>query len=207
MALCSVALYVYAFLERPVPATLPTGWQGCPIAFIEVGALAAAVDSSIPWQTVQYDDEQLLQAALVHDRVICDLYRQQPVLPLQFGTVFISLNGLEMHLERHSERYGERIRKLEGMGEYTLKLLPQFDQLQLDADHLADLEFERIQAQFKDHYSHLVYGEPQRGIERVHLLIPVGEEAELRRQVDDWQRHYNCWQLDLQGPLPPYHFA
>lgn len=199
-----MALYVYAFLERPVPAALPTGWRGCPIEFIEVGALAAAVDSAIPWQTIQYDDEQLLQAALVHDRVICDLYRQQPVLPLQFGTVFISLDGLEIHLERHSKRYGERIRKLVGMGEYTLKLSPQPE---LDDIERSELEIADLQDRLQNRYPRLVHGEPQRGIERVHLLIAVSAEAELRRRVDDWQNHYSCWYLDLQGPLPPYHFA
>jgi hypothetical protein len=200
-------LYAFAFLELPLPLCPPIGWRGVPIEFIEVGSLAAAVDCTLPWRTIQHDDEQVLQAALLHDRVICDLFRQQPVLPLQFGTVFVSLDGLSHHLGRHGERYRERIRNLTGMGEYTLKLAPQLLHSYEDDFEQTDLELERLQGQLKERYSRIVDGSPQRGVERVHLLIPVCEESSLRQQVHNWQSEYRRWQLDILGPLPPYHFA
>ncbi|WP_187293809.1 GvpL/GvpF family gas vesicle protein [Gloeobacter kilaueensis] len=194
-------------MELPAPLHLPLSWRGVPIEFIEAGALAAAIDPGLPWQALQADDEQLLQAALLHDRVICDLFRQQPVLPLQFGTVFVSPDGLVQHLLRHGERYRERIRALTGMGEYTLKLAPQLLHPESDDFEQTDWEREQLQSQLKARYGSLVDGAARRGVERVHLLIPVCEENLLRQRVTDWQSEYHCWQLDVQGPLPPYHFA
>lgn len=198
-------LYTFAFLKRPLPPDIPTGWQGCSVEFIEVGDLAAVVDTTLPWEQIQARDEELLKAALLHDRVICDLFRQQPVLPLQFGTIFVSLEGIERHLQSHAEQYQERIESFVGMGEYTLKIAPTlFDNTD---EERAEQERIALQAYLEKDYLNLVEGIPQRGIERLHILIPVQQEADLRGHVAECQRQYICWDLDLQGPLPPYHFA
>jgi len=198
------SVYTYAFLQRPLPPDVPGGWQG-PVEFIEVGDLAAAVDSALPWDGLRECDDDLLRAALVHDRVICELFRQQPVLPLQFGTVFVSLDGLRRHLLGNAERYASRIQTLDGMGEYTLKLTPRPFHPEL-ADDQPDRERERLIAELKSR-GRLVAGESRRGVERLHLLVAVRSEAELRKQIDQYQVELICWDLDLDGPLPPYHFA
>jgi hypothetical protein len=175
------------------------------VEFIEVGGLAAAVDPTLPWEQIQVRDEELLKAALLHDRVICDLFRQQPVLPLQFGTIFVSLEGIELHLQRHAEQYQEQIQNFNGMGEYTLKIAPALVE---DADEdQPERERYALQEYLEKDYPNLVEGTPQRGIERLHILIPVQREAHLHAQVLEYQQACVCWDLDLQGPMPPYHFA
>lgn len=206
MTLTPGPLYAFAFLKRPLPPEVPNGWQGKPVEFVEVGALAAAIDPRIPWREVQLHDEELLRAALLHDRVICDLFRQQPVLPLQFGTVFVSLDGLQQHLTRNADRYDRRITDLQGMGEYTLKLVPR-DALRTLDEEQPEREREQLIGGLRACYDRVVVGAAQRGIERLHLLIPVQAEAQLRKRLVDHQPFYPCWELDLQGPLPPYHFA
>jgi hypothetical protein len=198
-------LYTFAFLKRPLPPEIPTGWQGCSVEFIEVGDLAAAVDPTLPWEQIQSRDEELLKAALLHDRVICDLFRQQPVLPLQFGTVFVSLEGIELHLQRKAEQYQEQIQNFVGMGEYTLKIAPALVE-NVDEEQPERERF-TLQEYLEKDYPDLVEGIPQRGIERLHILIPVQQEAHLHAQVAEYQQRCTCWDLDLQGPMPPYHFA
>jgi hypothetical protein len=175
------------------------------VEFIEVGDLAAAVDPTLPWEQIQSRDEELLKAALLHDRVICDLFRQQPVLPLQFGTVFVSLEGIELHLQRKAKQYQEQIQNFVGMGEYTLKIAPALFE-NVDEEQQERERF-TLQEHLEKDYPDLVEGIPQRGIERLHILIPVQQEAHLHTQVSEYQRQCACWDLDLQGPMPPYHFA
>jgi hypothetical protein len=175
------------------------------VEFIEVGDLAAAVDPTLPWEQIQAQDEELLKAALLHDRVICDLFRQQPVLPLQFGTIFVSLEGIELHLQRKAKQYQEQIQNFVGMGEYTLKIAPALVE-NVDEEQPEQERF-TLQTYLEKNYPNLVEGIPQRGIERLHILIPVQQEAHLYMQVSKYQRESACWNLDLQGPMPPYHFA
>lgn len=173
--------------------------------FVEVGDLAAVVDPTLPWEQIQARDGELLKAALLHDRVICDLFRQQPVLPLQFGTVFVSLEGIELHLQRHAEQYRDQIRNFAGMGEYTLKIAPAL--FENTNEEQPERERYALRAYLEKDYPNLVEGIPQKGIERLHILIPVQQEAHLHAQVSECQRECACWNLDLQGPMPPYHFA
>ncbi|MBC8122519.1 MAG: GvpL/GvpF family gas vesicle protein [Gemmatimonadaceae bacterium] len=200
-------MYAFAFLELPIPRDIPSGWQGHAVEFVQAGQLAAAVDASIPWETIQTDDAQLLNAALLHDRVICDLFRQQPVLPLCFGTVFISVERLKKHLEQNSRDYQQRLRTLRGMGEYTLKLLPCLAHPELDDGKEPELEKADLTEKLHALYPQLVHGAPQSGVDRVHLLLPVRDGEALLEQMSEWQTRYHCWRFDLQGPLPPYHFA
>jgi Gas vesicle synthesis protein GvpL/GvpF len=175
------------------------------VEFIEVGDLAAAVDSTLPWEQIQARDEELLKAALLHDRVICDLFRQQPVLPLQFGTIFVSLEGIELHLKRNAEHYQEQIQNFVGMGEYTLKIAPAL--VENANEDQPEQERFALQEHLEKDYPAVVEGTPRRGIERLHILIPIQQEAQLHAQVSEYQRQCACWDLNLQGPMPPYHFA
>ncbi|MCZ8105736.1 MAG: GvpL/GvpF family gas vesicle protein, partial [Burkholderiales bacterium] len=114
-------LYTYAFLKTPIESLkLPVGMAN-PLLLITVGSLSAVVEPEVCLDTLQNDDERLIQSVLCHDRVICELFRQTTILPLRFGTSFLEAENLLTHLCSHAQEYQEKIEELEGKGEYLLK--------------------------------------------------------------------------------------
>ena len=78
-------LYTYAFLKTPTEKLkLPVGITN-PVLLITSGTLSAVVEPEVCLDTLQNDEECLIQAVLCHDRVIYELFQQTTVLPLRFG--------------------------------------------------------------------------------------------------------------------------
>jgi hypothetical protein len=117
--------YTYAFLETPATVLeLPVG-IGVSVLLISHAGVSALVEPEVSLESLQNDDERLIQAVLSHDRVICELFRQTTILPLRFGTSFVSKESLLTYLEFHAEEYLEKLRQLNGKAEYILKFIPR----------------------------------------------------------------------------------
>jgi len=74
-------LYTYAFLKTPIESLkLPVGMAN-PLLLITGEDLSAVVEPEVCLDTLQNDDERLIQSVLCHDRVICELFQQTTILP------------------------------------------------------------------------------------------------------------------------------
>ncbi|MFM6183734.1 MAG: gas vesicle protein, partial [Dolichospermum sp.] len=66
--------YTYAFLEIPkFPLILPQGATN-QVILINGSGISAIVEPGISLESFQNDDEKVIQMALSHDRVICELF-------------------------------------------------------------------------------------------------------------------------------------
>lgn len=126
-------LYTYAFLPMP-DAPLwhfiqqTQGIRGPLQVFSPTGGrIAAAVEPMPDPASLQASDEVLLRSALRHDQVICRLFAQMPLLPLRFGTCFLSAEKLGSHLLAQQAEYEQALAAIGGRAEYCLKgkLSPQ----------------------------------------------------------------------------------
>jgi Gas vesicle synthesis protein GvpL/GvpF len=219
-------VYTYAF-AIPTLFDMPEGMVE-PIIAIGNERLVAIVEPGLSFETLEANDQLLIRAALTHDRVICDLFRQITVLPLRFGTRFISEEGLRTHLEQNAEQYVARLERLIGKAEYTLKFLPQSaspepaetdqkgkqyflakkQQYQARAEQQAaqQAQWQAVIEKANALYS-AIPGQDQEGIARIHLLAEREGASLLQQQVQQWQEACSLGTLKLEGALPPYHFA
>jgi Gas vesicle synthesis protein GvpL/GvpF len=221
-------VYTYAF-AIPTLFDMPEGMIE-PVKAIGNERLVAIVEPGLSFEALEANDQLLIRAALTHDRVICDLFRQITVLPLRFGTRFISEEGLRTHLEQNADQYLARLERLVGKAEYTLKFIPQplssspeleetnqkgkqyflakKQQYQARAEQQAA---QQAQWQAVIEKANALYpvtpGQDQEGIARIHLLAEREGELLLQQQVQQWQEACLLGTLKLEGALPPYHFA
>ena len=218
-------MYTYAFLQTPeTPLALPMGIENT-VQLLQGEKLSAIVEPGVPFEALQ--DESLMRAALDHDRVIRVLFEQTTILPLRFGTRFLSAAGLHTHLDSHLETYGQQLAHLTGKAEYTLKLLPlevpeepisvelrgreyflakkKRQQAHEDHSEARALQLRTIQAAVERQCGSVHLGESQSGIERIHLLAE--REAPPHWHRETWEAQAPFWNLELTGPLPPYHFV
>jgi hypothetical protein len=115
-------LYTYAFFPQPAPELLPfirqtEGIHRSVQVFSPAGSrIAAAVEPMQDPESLQVSDEVLVRSALRHDQVICRLFAQMPVLPLRFGTCFLSAERLGSHLLSRQTEYEQAPRSHWGAG-------------------------------------------------------------------------------------------
>jgi hypothetical protein len=221
-------MYTYAFLfNSGLLPDLPEGIWGS-LDLIGADRLAALVEPGLSAEALQQSDRQLMQAVLSHDRVIQEVFQQTTVLPLRFGTYFISRQGLLDHLHTHQQTYIDKLTQLQGKAEYVLKLNPlPYPEAAITAEttgknyFLAKKQRYQDQAHWQqqqqaelDHLSALLEtrypinrAEPNgTAPERIYLLADLLANDPLER-LPDWQQTCPSWGLSLSDPLPPYHFV
>jgi hypothetical protein len=120
-------LYTYAFLPTP-GASLCQFIQQTPgiqrplqVFSPPGGRIAAAIEPLPDPAALQASDEVLLRSALRHDEVLCRLFAQTPLLPLRFGTCFLSAEKLGAHLLTQQAEYEQALAALGKRAEYCLK--------------------------------------------------------------------------------------
>lgn len=218
-------MYTYAFLST-IPSELPKGILGS-LETISAKGLTALVELDLAVESLQENDQRLVQAVLSHDRVIRELFEQTTVLPLRFGTCFMSRQGLIEHLEANSAEYLIKLKGLQGKAEYAVKLTPiAFPEATIGSDvkgkdyFLAKKQIYQAQAAWQSEQQRgletlfeaaqqypWVRGEADNGIERIYLLGDRQSEQFLLETFKTWQLHSAHWELMLGEPLPPYHFV
>lgn len=221
-------MYTYAFVRSPETLQLPQGMTG-DLQVIDVDSLAAVVEPGLDTHELRQNDERLMQSILWHDQVIQELFRQTVVLPLRFGTQFVSAEKLRLHLQENAVSYATKLDGLAGQAEYTLKWVPLEDaepvvrpegsgrnyflakkqqmQSQLERQEQQRQELEKVWGAIAQAYPHFLAGDAHDGIERLHLLVPQSARDSLREDVQRWQQQSPHWQLSLSEALPPYHFV
>jgi Gas vesicle synthesis protein GvpL/GvpF len=223
-------MYTYAFINWPVISlSLPLGIEN-DLEIVHSGAIGAIVEPGIAFDHLQIDDELLLRAALEHDRVICELFTKTTLLPLRFGTRFLSKEGLVAHLEEHADTYLEKLRNLKDKAEHTLKLIPielppglplpettgreyflaKKKRLEEQQAHqeLQVSDLETLLLNVADLADDLKVAEPQEsGIQRIHFLAERKLLSSLDGHLQGWQVDCTTWTIELERNLPPYHFV
>ncbi|WP_392535576.1 GvpL/GvpF family gas vesicle protein [Nostoc sp. C117] len=220
--------YTYAFFNTPdFPVNLPSGNLG-ELLLINGKNISAVVEPGISLEVSQNNDEQVIKMVLAHDRVISELSCQITVLPLRFGTYFLSEDTLLNHIESHAQEYQEKLNNIQGKNEYTLKVIPQkVEELTKSSGingrdyFLAKKQYYEQQKSFfpaqNEEKSHLInvisetYQSSaivQEHVEeiRLHLLVDRYDQALLLEQVLSLQEKCPHWNFTLGEPLPLYHF-
>lgn len=223
-------MYTYAFLFNSSHLELPEGIWGS-LELIGIDRLAALVEPELSAEALQHD-RQLMQAVLSHDRVIQETFQQTTVLPLRFGTYFVSRHGLLDHLQTHQPEYIEKLMRLQNQAEYMLKLTPlafpepdiasdtkgkayflakkQIYQDQASWQQQQQTELQQVSTLVKSQYPAVQGTQPEADeIERLYLLAPqdMQQQDGPHQQLANWQQLCPSWQLTLSEPLPPYHFV
>jgi hypothetical protein len=225
-------MYTYALLKTPeIPLKLPIGMVG-ELHLLGTDELSALVEPALLVQELQGDDDRLMQAVLHHDRVLQIVFRQTPILPLRFGTQFISAAALVAHLTAECDSYLAILTRLAGKAEYTLKCHPQ----ELPGDPIEGIasatpsgrdyflaKKKRYQAQqavqeiqraeLAELYQTIAQQYPIHqdeasgdGTHRWHILAPY-DDSNFFTQAATWHDRCPHWQLFLSEALPPYHFV
>lgn len=221
-------MYTYAFFKSPIaPLNLLAGIAG-EVQVVESGQLSALVEPDLELEVLQKDDSHLVQAVLTHDRMICELFWQTTILPLRFGTCFISLEALIEHLDTHQESYLAKLARLEGKAEYWLKLTPrelpvatlsdvkgkqyflakkQQYQTQQTQQAQQQAQLEQVFALISNVYPDYRVTEAKEDVEKLYLLVDRQQETALYQHLQNWQNHCTHWEITLGEALPPYHFV
>ncbi|NMF58325.1 GvpL/GvpF family gas vesicle protein [Pseudanabaena yagii] len=114
-------LYTFAILLAPAPDEQPLGITGKPIEYLQCDRLIAAIEPDVDIEAMKLLPEQsLMQAIIHHDRLICELFNQRTLLPLRFGTAFVSIAALETYLQTEGERLFASLQRLDGYAEYLI---------------------------------------------------------------------------------------
>jgi hypothetical protein len=197
------------------------------IVLINGTELAAIVEPGIFLESFRNNDEKIIQMALHHDRVICDLFQQITVLPLRFGTYFTSTNNLLNHLKSHEKEYQNKLEKINGKNEFTLKLIPRMIEEIVPSEGGGKDYFlaKKQRYQNKNNFSIAQAAEKQNLIDlitkvnqlpvvvqeqeeqvQIYLLVSCQDKTLLLEQFLTWQKACPKWDLLLGDCLPPYHF-
>jgi len=221
-------LHIYALLKTPAePLELPNGIAG-QVQLFTCDRISAIIEPEISVASLEEDSDQLMQAVLAHDRVICQVFQQISVLPLRFGTYFASTASLETHLQSQNQQYLEKLEQLEGKGEYSIKFIPllptddplpnetggrqyflakkqRYQQIQEFQD-IQRVEWENaVEFASKNHHSVIVEPTPE-GEGKIYLLLNLQDQTIILELYHTFQRNCTHWQVQLGESLPPYHF-
>lgn len=222
-------MYTYAFFKTP-KTDLQFEQHGIAgqVEIIGTPTLSALVEPSLDLDEIQQNDHRLVQAVLTHDRVICDLFWTTAILPLRFGTWFVSPENLLEHLELHQDKYLAKLNQFEGKAEYRLMLMPidrsqpeldplqekeslsakkQRYQQQLDKQTQQQRELKTVLNQVTLAYPNHILKESRSEGEKLYLLVNREAEDTLYSRLEGWQNLCSSWELTLGEALPPYHFV
>lgn len=229
-------LYTYAFF--PVPSQeqrrqleqIAGMVNSIQILVEKESPIAAAVEPLSDVDLLQSSDETLLRSALRHDQVICQLFSYQQVLPLRFGTCFVSRGKLQEHLQAHQLNYQQALHQIGGRAEYLLKATvktppdpsvapvltsgtaylqakKQGYLRQQQRQEMLEKEFAALQSLWPQEWprqSVLPQGDERC---RLYFLLSADQYQEAQQRSHLWQAQYSDWTLDWSTALPPYHFV
>jgi hypothetical protein len=224
------SVYIYGICQLPeAPLALPPGIQG-ETHLVTAGSIAAVVEFDIDLEQIQTEEARLLAAVLSHDRVICEVFRQQvTILPIRFGTQLATLDKLQAHLASQAADYQSKLATLAHKAEYQLKFMLQpvplpplpegvkgRDYFLAKKQRLQDqtaqqeqqqTELETLLTNIQATIAHCTATTSEDDNLKVHLLLTPAEAEQLPQQVAHWQAQVENWQITVSGALPPYHFV
>lgn len=228
-------IYTFAILLAPEPADLPLGITGKSIQYLLCDRLIAAIESDIDVEALNHLPEQaLMQAIVQHDRLICELFAERSLLPLRFGTAFVSINALETYLQEKQEKLLASLSRLDGYAEFLITgsaiapkaevetnlkgknyLLAKRSQYLQQEQWRSQLQTEvlnyretLITSLSSETYKPEFLQVETQGSEnvRVYALLPRSQIESLQQTTRSWEEKHSHWQIQWSQPLPPYHF-
>jgi hypothetical protein len=228
-------LYTFAILLAPAPDKVPLGIMGKPIKYLQCDRLIAAIEPDVDIEALKLLPEQsLMQAIVQHDRLICELFNDRTLLPLRFGTAFVSIGALETYLKEEGDRLLASLERLDGYAEFLITgsaIAPKVeaaanlkgkDYLLAKRSQYLQQEQWRSQLQeevldyrqtitaslnpdiYKPEFQHV----ETQGSEdvRVYALLPRSQVEYLQKILRSWEKTHSHWQISWSNALPPYHF-
>ncbi len=236
-------LYTYAFFAVPPQetATRLNQIQGLSesiqVFAPEHSPIAAAIEPLGDLSDLESSDEILLRSALRHDQVICQLFAQLHVLPLRFGTCFVSPDKLQAHLLARQTDYQQTLATIQGRAEYLLKAIvaespDPTNVLEETHAHASgnsgtayllarkqaflrqqqwaqqiQQEIEQLQHLWPQQWPQ--YATPPQGEEtlRQYFLLSLDQYRQALDLSQTWMADHDHWQLEWSTALPPYHFV
>lgn len=224
-------MYIYAFIKAPqTPLELPQGIAG-KLQVLIVENLAAIVEPDLTLQKIEIilEEDRLLQRAYVsYGLVICEIFRQTTLLPLKFYHCFADSESLIQHLSEHQVTYLQQLERLEGKGEYILRLTPQpipepvIDYTAKGRDYfLAKKQRYQFQQDFKTQqaqeldllleaitqvYPDTITSDCSSESPKIYLLVHQQAVDLLHQHQATWQKLAPRWNLTLGEAIPPYDF-
>jgi hypothetical protein len=228
-------IYTFAILLAPAPDDLPLGITGKPIQYLNCDRIIAVIEPDVDIEALKLLPEQsLMQAIIQHDRLICELFEHRTLLPLRFGTAFVSISALEAYLQTEQERLVASLKRLDGYAEFLITgsaIAPKAEAVSnlkgkdyLLAKRSQYLQQEQLRSQlqqevldyrqtitnslnpdlYKPEFQHV----ETQGSEdvRVYALLPRSQVEYLQQKLRSWEETHSHWQIAWSQPLPPYHF-
>jgi len=111
--------YVYCIVDRGEPAKLgDIGLHGNPASLINHKDIGAVV-SPIPYAEMQANVDSILS----HQRVVESSRKLGTTLPVKFGVIFKTEDGVRSLLVKQYDDYRKKLTKLSGMDEFGVKVL------------------------------------------------------------------------------------
>ena len=228
-------IYTFAILTAPAPKGLPLGLTGKPIQYLQSDRLIAAIELDVDIEALKLLPEQsLMQAIVHHDRLICELFTDRTLLPLRFGTAFVSISALETYLQEESEKLYASLQRLDGYAEFLITgsaiapkseaatnlkgkdyLLAKRSQYLQQEEWRSQLQQEVLSYRqtLIDNLDSEIYKPDFQHVEtqgsedvRVYALLPRSQVAQLQQAMRSWEHQHSHWQITWSQPLPPYHF-
>jgi hypothetical protein len=228
-------IYTFAILLTPAPATLPLGIAGKPIQYLSCDRLIAVIDRDVDVEAIKLlPESSLMKVIIQHDRLICELFNDRTLLPLRFGTAFVSIDALESYLKTESPKLLAQLERLDGYAEYlitgkaiadkteVLSNLKGKDYLLAKRSQYLQQEQWRSQLQQEvldyrkaiiNHLNPDIYTPEFAQVEtqgsedlRVYALLPRSQVQDLPEILRAWESEHPHWQVNWSDALPPYHF-
>jgi hypothetical protein len=228
-------LYTFAILLAPEPDEVPLGIMGKPIQYLRCDRIIAVVEAGVDIEALKLLPEQsLMQVIVKHDRLICELFDRRTLLPLRFGTAFVSVEALETYLKEEGDRLFASLERLDGYAEFLITgsaiapkaeaaanlkgkdyLLAKRSQYLQQEQWRSQLQEEVLDYRlmitnslnsdiYKPEFQHV----ETQGSEdvRVYALLPRSQIEYLQESLRSWEEQHSHWQISWSDALPPYHF-
>ncbi len=226
-------MYLYGLVHRTAIGTLkslPIAGISAELIYLESGDLVAIVEPGFPVQACAASEQALIDAIVVHDRVLLSAFAVTTVLPLRFGTEFATDAALLDHLQNQQQHYLAALTALQGKAEMSLKLSAKLPESELISASLKGREYfqaKKEQSQQQQMLQTRLDGDRQSLIEELqlqnirvftksvdHYLLLCDRGIAIQDVLTIWQLQMKeCdssqtqWSWKVSEMLPAYHFA
>lgn len=238
-------LYVYGVVETGslTGAVTTPGITGDVPALVDVDGLTAVVCgvdvAEFEGETLERNvasPEWLEQKVRAHEAVLEDVLGRAAVVPMRFGAIFSSPDGLRRVLTEHAPAFRAALARVRGRTEWGVKLHCDAARLagslaggssepdsgrgylmqrkaQLDAGTRAAQAAAEVAAQTHEALAELAdeavlsVGRTSEVLNGAYLVRDDGREAFMRRVEELQRRHEDAFAFEVTGPWPPYNFT
>lgn len=226
-----MSVYLYAILFIPETTLKMSRGIQQQVEQICSDRLATIVESGISLEELQQTDEKLLEAVIIHDRVIREIFKQTDLLPLRFGNIFRDRESLLTHLKKYQEKYISQLNSLADRAEYTLTLTPRAYegdprdlevkgkayllakkkryQQQQEFQNRQQKQWQEIHQLITEKYPDSILNVSKSDVKTINLLAQRNEDfiIKIENQIIELEKNCNCWEIKVSEALPPYHFV